>query len=354
MSREVLNLPSVEASNSVTHLDQSFELAPRARLQDSFGRKFSYLRLSVTDACNFKCKYCLPNGFKPNGPSNFLNLTEIENLVRTFARLGTRKIRLTGGEPTLRSDLGEIARAIKSVEGIETLALSTNGHSLFEQAAEFRANGIDQLNISVDSLDRARFHANTGRDSLPAVLAGIDRALELNFSSVKINAVLMKENFSAELAAFQEFVRTRPVAVRFIELMPTHDNQAFFEAQHLRSEHLRSLLIAQGWEARERATDDGPAFEFTHPLFAGRIGIIAPYAPSFCDNCNRLRVTSRGGLRLCLFGDEDYPIREFLQSASDGEKFEDHLRSVLMTKKVSHFLGSGKIGNNRSFSVMGG
>ena len=327
---------------------------PSMQLEDSFGRKFSYLRLSVTDACNFRCQYCLPNGFKPNGPSNFLSVSEISNLTRTFARLGTRKIRLTGGEPTLRRDLVDIVRAIRAVDGIERIALSTNGFSLRSNAVELREAGVDAVNVSVDSLNNERFTSRTGSHALPDVLGGIDQALGCGFSSVKLNAVLMRENFLEEIGAFQEYVRTRPLSVRFIELMPTHDNASFFEAQHLRSSELRAYLIAGGWQALERSADDGPAFEFSHPAYAGRIGIIAPYAPSFCDNCNRLRVTSRGGLRLCLFGDEDYPIREYLQSEHDGLRFEEHLRSVLRTKKVSHFLEHGQIGNNRSFSVMGG
>ena len=324
------------------------------RLEDSFGRRFSYLRLSVTDACNFRCQYCLPNGFRPNGPSNFLTVDEIGSLTRTFARLGTKKIRLTGGEPTLRSDLVQIARTIKAVPGIETLALSTNAFNLAAQAASFRDAGIDQLNISVDSLDPERFARRTGRDLLGDVLEGIDRALQLGFRSVKINAVLMRENFEGEIRAFQDFVRTRAVTVRFIELMPTHDNAELFEKEHLRSDELKKLLIAQGWESLERQADDGPAFEYAHADFKGRMGLIAPYAPSFCDNCNRLRVTSRGGLRLCLFGDEDYPIRSYLAKDSDPLEFEEHLRAILQTKKISHFLESGQLGNNRSFSVMGG
>ncbi len=322
-------------------------------LQDSFGRKFSYLRLSVTDACNFRCQYCLPNGFKPNGPSNFLSLDEITNLVQTFARLGTRKIRLTGGEPTLRRDLVSIIRAIRSIDGIEHVALSTNGFSLAARAAEFADAGLSSVNVSADSLDPARFAERTGQDVLPSVLLGVDTALSLGLK-VKLNAVLMREKFAEELLAFQDFVKTRPVSVRFIELMPTHDNSSFFESQHMRASELRASLIANGWSMRERTKDSGPAFEYAHPSFEGRIGMIAPYAPSFCDNCNRLRVTSRGGLRLCLFGDEDYPIRSFLQSSDDSARFEEHLRSVLMSKKASHYLQSGHLGNNRSFSVMGG
>lgn len=329
------------------------KLISMLRLHDAYGRKFSYLRLSITDACNFRCQYCLPNGFKPNGPANFLGVDEIKNLATTFAALGTKKIRITGGEPTLRKDVFEIARVIKAA-GVETVAISTNAFNLASIAGELKRSGVDQVNVSVDSLDRERFARRTGRDFLPDVLEGINLALTQGFKSVKVNAVLMRENFEHEIKAFQEYVRHRKISVRFIELMPTHDNKSFFYEQHVRGDALRALLVDQGWEALERGTDDGPAFEFSHPDFEGRIGLIAPYAASFCDNCNRLRVTSRGGLRLCLFGEEDYPIRQWLQSPEQALELEAHLRDIVMTKKVSHFLERGEIGNNRSFSVMGG
>lgn len=314
-------------------------------LKDSFGRQFSYLRLSVTDACNFRCTYCLPNGFHGN-TKNFLNVDEIARLARVFARMGTRKIRLTGGEPTLRTDLDDIIGALRATEGIERIALSTNGWSLARKVPL-----VDQINVSIDSLDRARFADRTGRDLLPEILEGIDRAA----MPTKINAVLMREHFDEDFALFLNYVRSRPVAVRFIELMPTHDNHSLFEAQHMRASRVRDLLIGEGWSARERTVTDGPAFEYEHSSYAGRIGFVAPYAPSFCENCNRLRVTARGGLRLCLFGDEDYPIRRHLQPGADEQAFEAELRAlVLGKKKISHFLERGEIGNNRSFSAMGG
>lgn len=325
------------------------------RLQDTHGRRFTYLRLSVTDACNFSCSYCLPNGYKkPSNAPEPLSIVEIENLVAAFAELGTVKVRLTGGEPSLRSDLEDIARVIKGTDGIESVALSTNAFRLKKSAARFLESGIDRVNISVDTLDRERFAKLTGRDLLPQILDGVDECLSLGYKSVKLNSVLLADWGEEDLASFQEFVKTRPVSVRFIELMPTGGNKNFFGQQHIRADHVRKLLMAQGWAAQERSAHDGPAVEFEHPQFQGRIGLIAPYSKDFCTSCNRLRVTSAGALKLCLFGEKDHSLRPYLAHASDRELLKMKVHEFLGLKLPTHFLTDGLIGNNSSFSSMGG
>lgn len=325
------------------------------RLEDTFGRRFSYLRLSITDTCNFKCAYCLPNGYKKSEcAEDFLSVKEITNLVRAFAEMGTWKVRLTGGEPTLRRDLLEIAQTVSQIPGIRKVALSTNGYRLRSLAPELLASGVTALNVSVDSLDRKRFEEITGSTKLDEILEGIESAVALGFESVKINAVLLAGWNDSELTSFTNWIRNKPVSVRFIELMPTAQNGFVFERHHVRSDSVRAKLLAAGWKTAPRSDAAGPAEEFTHPDYRGRLGIIAPYANHFCSHCNRLRITSQGGLRLCLFGEGDHPIRHLLQSANDKSELQANIRGLLNKKEISHYLPLGRVGNNHTFSAMGG
>jgi len=324
-------------------------------LQDTHGRRFPYLRLSVTDACNFRCGYCLPNGYqKPKGCAPFLNTEEIRNLVTAFASLGCHKIRLTGGEPTLRRDIVDITRMIAETPGIQTVALSTNGYRLEHLAASLQEAGLKSLNISVDSLDAKRFAAFTGQDLLGRVMGGIDRALDLQFPSVKVNSVLMKDTYEEELDLFLEWIRHRQVTVRWIELMPTGGNSSFYSDHFISSQKLRERMESRGWMPVPREDDAGPAQEFIHPEYLGRLGLIAPYARNFCQSCNRLRVTSRGGLRLCLFGDSEQDLRPWMSDADQQGELIAIIERALIGKAVSHSLQTGSFGNNQSFSAMGG
>ena len=324
-------------------------------LRDTFGRRFGYLRLSITDACNFKCTYCLPGGYqKPEGAEAPLTLPEITRLARAFAGLGMTKLRLTGGEPTLRRDLLSIIDSLATIEGIETLALSTNGYRLAELAPQLRLAGVSALNVSIDSLDGARFAEITGGWKLGPILEGIDRALDLQFRSVKINAVLMRQTASQEVDRFLEYLRTRPIAVRFIELMPTRSTSQVFESEHIRSDFLARRLIEEGWKQSPRGPVDGPAIEFSHPRYAGRIGLISPYSDHFCESCNRLRVTSQGALRLCLFAEGNHSLRPLLQADGQIHELQDRIQELVSRKEVSHYLPAGRTGDNHTFSAIGG
>ncbi|MGV6875688.1 GTP 3',8-cyclase MoaA [Pseudochelatococcus sp. B33] len=326
-------------------------------LVDGHSRRFHYLRLSITEVCNFRCTYCLPNGWrKADGayPPSYLAVEEIARLVRAFAGLGLSKIRLTGGEPSVRKDLGEIIATVATVPGIETVALTTNGWNLRRHLPEWRAVGLTNLNISIDSLVARDFHAITGHDRLAEVLAGLDLAIEMQVPSVKVNAVLLKETAAKGFDDWAGFVRHRPIAVRFIELMRTGDNADYFAGHHVRGAVLREWLEARGWERAERRFDDGPAIEYTHPDHKGRIGLIAPYAPGFCDTCNRLRVTARGKLRLCLFGDGGLDLRDLLQDDADIAELRMRVRSALTGKAATHFLHQNDPGATGNLSQVGG
>lgn len=324
-------------------------------LVDRHGRRFPYLRLSVIEACNFRCSYCLPKGYtaRPGLPPH-LTLEEIRRLLAGFARLGMRKVRLTGGEPSLRRDLAGIIATAAAVPGVEKVALTTNGVLLPQRIGVWRAAGLTHLNVSVDALDRERFAAITGHDRLPHVLEGIERALALGLSAVKLNAVLLRDLNDDQLPAFLDYLRERPVSLRFIELMQTGENLAYFRRHHYRAEALEASLQAQGWTPLPRAADAGPAREYAHPGYRGRIGIIAPYSRDFCAGCNRLRVTAAGDLRLCLFGNLGIPLRHLLQSDGQSDALQAALLGQLGHKALGHGLHEGRTGLTPHLASIGG
>lgn len=326
-------------------------------LQDRFGRRFSYLRLSVTDVCNFRCEYCLPNGYQGGGNDNrraFLALDEIRRLVTAFTELGTWKVRLTGGEPSVRKDFPEIVRALNASPGVQRLAMTTNAYRLARDAKTLREAGLDSINISLDALDAERFERITGDHRFDQVMQGIEAALSAGFSSVKINAVLLRGLNDDQLPLFMEFVRDHPVSVRFIELMRTGTNADYFAQRHLSGAVVREMLNENGWTARQRSPGDGPAVEYLHPEYRGAIGLIAPYAPGFCDSCNRLRVTARGGLRLCLFGHGAADLRPLLQHDDQREELKACIVNSLFAKTPGHRLHEGDFGDTPHLAMTGG
>ncbi len=329
-------------------------------LFDTYGREFSYLRLSITEACNFRCLYCLPDGSQRQvGCGNSrqdapLNVAEIENLILGFADLGFRKVRLTGGEPTLRPEIVEIVRKIADIPAITTLALTTNGHRLSELAGPLRRAGLNVINVSMDSLDSTRFQEITGSRLLGQVRQGVEEAVRVGIGRVKINVVLLRRSARQNLKDFMEWVRETPIRVRFIELMQTQDNGAFFQQEHLSGDEFRSDMEALGWKEQAREALDGPAREFCHPGFVGRLGIISAYSHNFCGPCNRLRVSSRGKLKLCLFGEKEYSLRHLLQSPEQREELVCAVRSRIGEKASSHFLGDGIYGSTKHLAAIGG
>lgn len=324
-------------------------------LGDRFGRSFPYLRLSVIDACNYSCTYCLPSGFRATScrPPQ-LATDEIRRLLAAFALAGMRKVRITGGEPSLRRDLDEILAIAAAQPGIEKVAMTTNGCLLLRRVSAWKDAGLTHLNVSVDALERERFAAITGHDRLPDLLAGIDRALGLGFGAVKLNAVLLKGLNDDQLPAWLDYLRDRRVSLRFIELMRTGDNLEYFQRHHLRASVVEEKLRAGGWRELPRAADAGPAREYAHPEFLGRIGIIAPYSKDFCAGCNRLRVTSTGDLRLCLFGEAGIPLRPLLQDDAQRDQLLATLGIQLGEKDAGHRLHEGETGLTSNLSTIGG
>ncbi len=322
-------------------------------LQDAYARRFTYLRLSLTESCNFRCDYCLPDGPDCTSRKEEINLDEIRRVVTAFALLGTRKVRLTGGEPCLRKDLAEVIRTVKAVPGIEEVAMTTNGYRLMKDLDRWVEAGLDAVNVSVDSLDPSTFHLVTGQNKLPEILEGIDRASQSSLTRVKVNTVLLKEHNGKELPEFLEYIRTRPVSLRFIELMQTGDNQAYYRRHHISGESIKEKLLMQGWTQRLKSKTAGPAQEFVHPEFAGSMGLIMPYSKDFCADCNRLRVSSRGALFLCLFTESHISLRDLMQSDDPGPLMA-RIEESVQGKKVSHFLHDKQTGSTKNLSIIGG
>lgn len=322
---------------------------------DPLGRQLSYLRLSVIEACNFRCNYCLPDGFDYHGPhAPSLSRDEIRRLVSAFALLGTRKVRLTGGEPSLRRDLCAIIADIAAIAGISAVAMTSNGVLLDRRIAQWHEAGLRAINVSVDSLDAARFAAITGHDRLPAIVAGIDHALSLPGMVVKINAVLLRDLNDSQLPQWLEFVRSRPLSIRLIELMRTGDNEAFFARHHVRSVAIEALLRGAGWQLRTPAALAGPAREYQHPDYLGSIGIIAPYGADFCATCNRLRVTASGGLRTCLFADQGIDLRPLLRADTQADALRERIVAAVAAKVPAHALPMARYGDVRQLAQTGG
>lgn len=329
-----------------------YNTAP-AQFIDQFKRRFTYLRLSITDACNFRCNYCLPNGYCPSGDESPLSLEEIEKVVAAFAYNGTEKVRITGGEPTLRKDLPAIIAACKNTHGIKKVALTSNGYRMTKQLPSLINAGLDQLNLSADSLRPETFQLITGHNKAREVIQSLEQAIESGMSDVKLNTVLLKTFNSHELQDFFSLVKRLPITLRFIELMNTGDNTDYFKSQHLAANDIQQRLIAQGWAQIIRGPDAGPAVEYSHADYAGNIGLIMPYSKNFCASCNRLRIASDGKLHLCLFGDEGIDIRPYIKDASVAE-LAAHLRQLVLGKQAGHQLELGHTGHTRHLAMLGG
>jgi cyclic pyranopterin phosphate synthase len=335
-------LPSPEADN---------------RLVDSFGRRLTYLRVSVTDRCNFRCTYCLPEDADfPFGDKAFLSGDELVAIVGALVRLGIRRLRLTGGEPLVRKDILEIVRRLKALPGLEDLALSTNGTGLAELAPALKAAGVDRVNISVDTLDAERFRAITRRGDLAEVWRGVEAALDAGLHPVKLNAVLLGKSNLEDVERLAALTLDRPLSMRFIEMMPTEVNRHLQPEEFVSADFVRARLEERFGPLSpvEIGPRTGPAKAFRFPGATGSVGFITPLSHTFCAECNRLRLTARGELRLCLFADRVYPLRPLLSAPSPEAALESEILRVLAEKPAEHMLTQGNYGNLVSFMQIGG
>lgn len=326
-------------------------------MQDGFGRRIDYLRISVTDKCNLRCVYCMPlHGLPWLKREEILSFEEIAAVVRVLAGLGLRRLRLTGGEPLVRRDLSALVRRLRAVPGIDDLALSTNGVLLAEHADELRAAGVGRVNLSLDSLRPARLDAIARRaGTADAVFAGLDAAERVGFAPLKLNCVVMRGRNDDELEDFARLTRERPWHVRFIEVMPTGENLGVSADEYVSADEMLARLGALGGLRPVAGPGgNGPARYFAFPGAAGTVGVITPMSHTYCERCNRLRLTADGRLRPCLFGELQTDLRAALRR---GEPLEPLVRQTLALKPERHWLVQGSAagsGGLRAFSEIGG
>jgi cyclic pyranopterin phosphate synthase len=307
-----------------------------APLVDPFGRRISYLRLSVTDRCDFRCFYCLPRGYKGfTQPATWLRPDEIERVVLAFARLGVGRVRLTGGEPLVRRDFLDIARRIGALPGIDDLSLSTNASQLTRYAGALRQAGVGRINVSLDSLDRRRFRGVTG-GNLDAVLAGLRAARDAGLTPIKINMVVMRGVNDGEIGAMVAFCLEHGFTLRFIEPMPT--GSAGLRTRH-RLKDLREVETELQRQYRlEPAVmpGGGPARYLRVADTDLRIGFITPISQHFCESCNRVRVSVEGTLYLCLGQHHKVELRPLLRSGLDDAGLREALVAAIARKPERH------------------
>jgi cyclic pyranopterin phosphate synthase len=325
-------------------------------LTDGFLRRIDYLRVSVTDKCNLRCTYCMPEAGLPwRKRDETLRYEEIATIVRAAAAVGVRSIRLTGGEPLVRPRLNELVAMIAEIDGIDDIALSTNGLLLSDQLDGLRAAGLSRLNVSLDTLRPDRFEAIARRPGLDRVLAGIDAALERGMS-VKINCVVLGGQNDDEVSDFAELTMRRAVAVRFIELMPVRENVDLQRDAYVSSEDtLHRIGAIRALQPVDGPPGNGPARYFAFDGALGCVGVISPLSHDYCDRCNRVRLTADGQLRLCLFGDHAVDLRGPLRSGASQAALSGLLSAAMAIKPERHRLRRGEAGAAlRAFSEIGG
>lgn len=295
-------------------------------MKDNFGREITYLRVSVTQRCNLNCVYCGKEDCAKKGEE--LTPTEIKTIVSAFAKCGINKVRITGGEPLVRGDIAEIVKAIRAVDGIKTVAFTTNGVYLKEYAKELKAAGLDSVNISLDSTDGSTYRHLTGADVLHKVMEGIDEAQKAGLAPIKINAVLMKGVNSDGAGELINLAKERKIDVRFIELMPFsksgEDKSLIVTGEEILNEFpfLKPLGITEG-TAQYYAADG----------FKGRVGLISPVSKKFCNDCNRIRLLSDGKVKPCLGYDAAYDIMPYI---NDESELVNKVKDIIMKKPAGH------------------
>lgn len=323
-------------------------------LRDQFGRSIEYLRISITDRCNFRCVYCMPAEGLPWLPkAEILRYEEITEVVRQLAPLGLRRIRITGGEPTIRPELPTLIRMLRAIPELEDIALSTNGVKLPEMAGDLAVAGLNRVNISADSLRPERVAAIARRDVGFDLVRAAEAATAAGLDPVKVNVVVMRGINDDEVADFAALTVEHPWHVRFIELMPVG------ELRDLTWEHVvptdeiltRIRVLGAPLDDPGPSRGNGPARYLRLPGARGTIGVITPMTHTYCASCNRVRLTADGRLRTCLFGDHEVLLREALRG---GEPLEPLFRKALSEKPKEHQLLQMQIGGLRALSEVGG
>jgi cyclic pyranopterin phosphate synthase len=312
-------------------------------LTDTFGRVHNNLRISVTDRCNLRCTYCMPEDVKFMDRAELLTFEEIAHFVRVAAPLGIDKVRLTGGEPLMRRHLDRLVQMLAAIPGIKDIGLTTNGILLADQAQALYDAGLRRINVSLDALDPARFRELARRDGLDQVLAGIDAAKKAGFEPIKINAVSIRGATEFEVVPLARYAREHRLELRFIEYMPigadTWERDKVYFAREIMEQIEREvapLVPAEDYDPR------APAMEFCYTDGGGKVGIIASVSRPFCMSCNRVRLTSDGKLRNCLFALDEADVKPFLRGAPDDAALADMIRQNVRDKWEGHEINTAR------------
>ena len=311
-------------------------------LLDSLGRVHTSLRISVTDRCNIRCFYCMPETVRFLPREEILSFEEIERFVRVLAPLGVNKLRLTGGEPLVRSGLPRLVERLAGIDGIEDIALTTNGILLEEQAADLKKAGLQRVNISLDALTEETFRRISRRDGLDRVLAGIQAAKRVGFERIRLNAVAIKGITEPEIVPLARFARDERMEMRFIEFMPLDADDQWDHSQVLTGEEIRRDIEAAigPLVPAPRPDPSQPAADFAYDDGGGVIGFINPVTQPFCHDCNRLRITAEGKVRNCLFSMVEWDARAVLRGGGSDEELVELVRDCLWNKKPGHGIDS--------------
>jgi len=329
----------------------------REPLYDGHGRRISDLRVSVTDRCNFRCQYCMPEeGLPWIEREEVLRFEEIERLVRLMAEMGVDELRLTGGEPLVRKGFPDLCRRLKAVPGIREVSVTTNGFLLERDAEGLVAAGVDRFNVSVDSLQRDRFYAVTRRDALDRVLAGLAHLATFpEAHPIKVNAVALRGITEHEILPFVHFAREHPYEVRFIEYMPLDADRTWSPEQVLTGAEIRAVIEAQYALEPERREAHATARVYRFADGKGKIGFINPVSEPFCADCNRIRLTADGRLRTCLFSLNETDLRRPMRAGASDDALERIIRAAVWRKELKHYVNEpGFIRPERPMSAIGG
>jgi cyclic pyranopterin phosphate synthase len=311
-------------------------------LIDTFDRVHDNLRISVTDRCNIRCFYCMPEeGVKFQPRQEILTFEEIERFVRIAVTMGVRKLRLTGGEPLLRKGLADLIRRLIAIDGIQDLALTTNAVLLAEQAQELYDAGLRRLNIHLDTLDRERFKHITRRDDLGRVMNGIETALRIGYPVIKINAVAVKNLVEADIVPLARFGREHGIEIRYIEFMPLDAQGIWDHGKVLLTDDMIEMLTREIGPLREIPDRDprAPATEYEFADGHGRVGFIASVSKPFCLNCNRIRLTADGKFRYCLFAIEETDMRVLLRTGAASPQTDQAIANAIRQSVKDKWLG---------------
>lgn len=325
------------------------------KLTDTFNRQINYLRLSVTDRCNMRCFYCMPaEGIQNIGHDAVLSYEELQLIAESAVSLGIEKIRITGGEPTVRAGIVQFLAGLAAIPGLRHLALTTNGQLLEQMAYELYRAGVQRLNVSLDSLNPQTFREITRGGNLSRVLAGLDAAVAAGFPPPKINIVIMRGINDTEILDFAELTRSRGNSVRFIEYMPAVKDEGWQRLCFPGEEVLQRIRERYSLESVNKGNFAGPSQDFRIPGATGSIGIITAVSGHFCSDCNRIRVTARGQAKGCLFSDEKTDLAPFLRPP-DREGLAKVLQEIVKSKPEGHGIRCGEYSHsNFSMAQIGG